>query len=312
MSQNTSLAGAFATPLAGWASILVQGADAAAFLHSQLSSNVNGLAPAHGQYSSYNSPKGRMLATLVVWRTGADYRLLVAADLAEPVRKRLAMFVLRSKVTLAVEPRVPIGLYGDALPAALATDGVAAAVAWGDFAWRGHAVLPLPDGRMVALAAADTPQLPLAAGSEDAWTWLGVRAGVPWITAATSDQIIAQSANWELVGGVDFHKGCYPGQEIVARMQYLGRLKERLFAFHADTPPPAAGEALQAGDEAANAGIVVNAAAAPAGGSDFIAVTRLAALEGGAVHLAGAPATALAPLPLPYAVPALENVRVRL
>ncbi len=313
MTSNASLPGAFATPLSGWSSLVVQGADAAAFLHAQLSSNVNALEPGHGQYSSYNSAKGRMLATLVVWRAeGGMYRLLLAADLAESVRKRLTMFVLRSKVTLAADPAPPLGLYGDGMAAALAADGVGPPHPWAAFTWHGHAALPLPDGRIVALAAPDATALPLAGGSPAAWDWLGVRAGVPWVTAATSDQIIAQSANWELVGGVDFRKGCYPGQEIVARMQYLGKLKERLVAFHADMPPPAPGAALHAGTESASVGLVVNAAPSPAGGSDFVAVTRLAALEGGGVRLADAPATPLEPLALPYAVPALENVRVRL
>jgi folate-binding protein YgfZ len=132
------------------------------------------------------------------------------------------------------------------------------------------------------------------------------------ITAATQDAFVAQTANWDILRGIDFQKGCYTGQEIIARTQYLGRLKERAFLFHAtaDGIPP--GERLFSaafGDQPC--GTVVNAAAAPAGGCDLIAVLQLAAAESGDTRLGAPDGPMLAPLPLPYAIPAPTAPRGR-
>ena len=110
------------------------------------------------------------------------------------------------------------------------------------------------------------------------WQWLTIRAGIPVITAATSDLFVPQAANWDALGGISFQKGCYTGQEIVARTQYLGRLKERSLLAHLDGAPPAPGERSYSatfGDQ--SCGTVVNAAASPDGGSDLLAVLQLAA-----------------------------------
>ncbi len=308
--------GALLTTLPALAVLDVAGADAAAFLHGQLSSDVQALAPGEAQYASFNSPKGRMLATLVVARdqAGDGYRLLLAADLVETIRKRLAMFVLRSKVTLvdatAALARLGVGGAG-------ATEAVSAVFgpAPGAFSYReveGVSVLALPDGRFIVLAPmahADRARFALAERTTpvdaSAWEWLAIHAGVPSVTAATSDQFVAQMANWELVGGVNFQKGCYPGQEIVARMQYLGRLKERLHAFHVATAPPMAGTklfALSFGNQPC--GMVVNSAPAPSGGSDLLAVAQNAAVTAADLRLGAPDGPALQVLVLPYAIPA--------
>ena len=125
---------------------------------------------------------------------------------------------------------------------------------------------------------------------------------MPVITAATQDLFVAQTANWDVLGGISFGKGCYTGQEIIARTQYLGRLKERLFLFHAAGPAVAAGTRLFSavfGDQPC--GTVVDAAGAPAGGADLLAVLQLAAAESGDVRLGAPDGAPLEPLPLPYA-----------
>jgi folate-binding protein YgfZ len=142
-------------------------------------------------------------------------------------------------------------------------------------------------------------------GEGNAWRWHGIAAGVPLVTAATTDQFVAQALNWDALGGLDFRKGCYPGQEIVARTRYLGRLKERLFLFHVDAPAPAAGSRLYSpafGEQAC--GTVVNAATAPDGGADLLAVVQLAAAESPGVALGAPDGPAPVPRPLPYALPA--------
>ena len=127
---------------------------------------------------------------------------------------------------------------------------------------------------------------------------------MPVVTTPTQDQFVAQMANWDLLGGVNFKKGCYPGQEIVARTQYLGRLKERLFAFHANATSIPAGARLYStafGDQAC--GTVVNAAPAPEGGCDLLAVVQLAAAESGDLHVNTLTGLALAGRALPYRFP---------
>ena len=292
------------------------GADAAAFLHGQLSTDVAAMAVGDAAWSSYNSPKGRMLGTLLLCRLAPDaFRALVAADLAEPLRRRLAMFVLRAKVAVAdlSAGGRRFGVAGPGADDAVRTAlGLASAPAPGHAVAAGDALAAVtPDGRcLVHVPAGDedavTARLaaharPLAA---DAWALFGIRAGVPAIGEATTDLFVPQAANWDLVGGVNFRKGCYPGQEIVARMQYLGRLKERLYAFHLDGPPPAPATPLYGdvfGDQAC--GTVVNAAPAPAGGSDLLAVAQIAAVAGGPLRVGAPNGPALAAGALPYPVP---------
>jgi tRNA-modifying protein YgfZ len=310
--------------LTALAMLELAGADAGDFLHGQLSSNVKALAVDAAHYASYNSPKGRMLATLIVWRRAGDrYALVLALDLADMVRRRLAMFVMRAKVSVAVVARPLRGVLGAHAAQAVATAlapslhvaaSPAPADAWPAWTSRsadGASLLRLPDGRWLVDAGDALPAaiaaLPVV--EEDVWRWCGICAGVPVVTAATSDQLIAQQANWELLGGVDFRKGCYPGQEIIARMQYLGRLKERLHGFHIDSADVADGTPLAAGDGAASAGIVVNAAPSPVGGSDVLAVVRNDVAGASGFAIGG---VALSPRALPYVVPVLDNVRVKL
>ncbi len=252
----------------------------AAFLQGQLSNDVNAIADDRCQYTSHNSPKGRMLANFVLWRdAGPRYRALVSADLADAIRKRLSLYVLRSKVTLrdasADTARLGVGGPGAATAVRSVTD-VAPGV-FGVARKDGVTVLGLPGPRycvIVPSERADEIRRSLStsaiAAPLAAWQWLTIRAGVPVVTSATQDLFVAQSANLDVLGGIDFRKGCYTGQEIIARMQYLGRLKERLFAFHAQVDGVAAGARLYSGAFAGQpCGTVVNAAPAPDGGMDL-------------------------------------------
>ena len=316
--------GAVVADASSLGALAAAGADAAAFLHGQLSSDVKRLAPGEGAWASYNSPKGRMLATLFVYRpdVGPDDRFeaLLAADLAAPVGKRLGMFVLRSKVALADETaaRLRLGVGGPEAARAVASAFGHAPVA-GRVATRdGARIIALPDGRFVVLAPADAAAAVLDALAHAAvpagapvWAWLGVRSGVPMITAATQDRFVAQTANWDAVGGLDFHKGCYPGQEIVARTQYLGRLKERLFSYRTAAAAPTPGSRLFGapyGDQPC--GTVVNAAPDPEGGARFLAVVQMDA-AGGPLALGAPDGPAATAEPLPYELPAPGEQRGR-
>ena len=293
--------------------LAIEGADAATFLQGQLSNDVNALDPGRCQYTSYNSPKGRMLANLVLWQAAPQsYRALLPAELADGVARRLRMYVLRSKVSIGVpgDEAVLAGVGGPAGETVLVrTLGVAPAV-FGVARVDGVTLLTLPGPRYVLVGPPGSrgeQRERLARHARPAaaavWRWLTVDAGVPVVTAATQELFVPQALNWEVLDGVSFHKGCYPGQEIVARTRYLGRLKERLFAFHT-TGVAAPGARIYGsvfGDQAC--GTVVNAAPAPEGGATLLAVVQIAAAEARDLRLDAVDGPRLDPRALPYAVP---------
>ena len=311
--------------LAKLSMLAIAGADAATFLNGQLSVDVRQLKFGACRYASYNSPKGRMLANFVLWqadREGGDYRLLLPAEIAEAVRRRLATFVLRSKVTLVdvSADHLRMGVGGpnatDALRAALGiAPGPLEVARVGETTVLGLAgprfvvVVPMSHGHVLKAALGRR----MVEGEFAIWQWLTVRAGVPIVTVATQDALVAQTANWDLLGGIDFQKGCYTGQEVIARMQYLGRLKERTFLFHvADTDIAAGTRLFNPVFDDQPCGTVVNAAPAPAGGSDLLAVVQLAAVEHGGTRLGAPGGPVLEPLPLPYPLPAPLAPRSRI
>ena len=303
------------------AALRVAGPDATSFLQGQVTSDVQALAPGSLQLSAWCSPKGRVLATFIVRRIDAEhFELLLPRPLLESVRKRLSMVVLRSKVAIddASGQTVRIGVGG---PAALQC--IAAAVGpvpalYRSAAIDGGTIAALPGSRFIAFVAPagasalwDRLTGACAAGFP-CWRWLTIRAGVPMILPPTQDQFIPQMINLDALGGISFEKGCYTGQEIVARTRYLGRLKERLALGHGDIVP-APGARLYApsfGDQPC--GTVINANAAPGGGGDFLFVAQLAAIAGGELQLGAVDGPAVSPLPLPYALPEAAAPRGRI
>lgn len=305
----------------------IDGAEATDFLQGQFSNDVKALTPGRGQWTTYSSPKGRLLATLFLLRNpvadpaAARYLALLARDLVEPIRKRLSMFVLRAKAVLsdATPGHSIIGIGGPGAAIAL-TSAFGAAPEAGHATVQGDTVLVhWPDGRFVLVTPDASAHRVLDSLSRHAtpvanevWAWLGVRAGVPMITAATQDQFVAQTANWDALGGLNFRKGCFTGQEIVARMQYLGRLKERLFAFRTAGDPPAPGTRLfgaKFGDQAS--GTVVNSAHDPDFGSRFLAVAHIEAAKAGPMTIGAPDGPQALPEPLPYELPAPAPPRGR-
>jgi folate-binding protein YgfZ len=135
-----------------------------------------------------------------------------------------------------------------------------------------------------------------------AWDWLMVQAGVPMVLPQTQDHFVPQMANMEILGGVSFNKGCYPGQEIVARSQYLGKVKRRLFLAHVDAAALPGDELFSADLPDQSAGHVANAAAAPGGGCDVLAVVHTSSVDAGDVRLKSRDGAKLEFRPLPYPV----------
>ncbi|MBA4176400.1 MAG: folate-binding protein YgfZ [Leptothrix sp. (in: Bacteria)] len=287
-----------------WGVIRAHGADAASFLHGQLTQDVLHLDEGHARLAGYCSAKGRLLASFVMWRRGPEEILLAcSADLLPVVLKRLSMFVLRAKCKLSdASADWPLwGLAGDA--AAVAPTG-----AWARAAKEATEWLRLPDavvdGRAVARALAAGPETPAGPALDaQAWRWLEVRSGVARISAATSEQFVPQMVNLELVGGVNFQKGCYPGQEVVARSQYRGTLKRRARIVESTVALQPAQEVYHDGDPGQPAGMVV-LAGQWGGRHAALAELKLAALGGGSLHAGSADGPVLTPVPLPYELPA--------
>jgi tRNA-modifying protein YgfZ len=235
----------------------VTGADARAFLHAQLTNDVEHLAPDRWVLAGWCSAKGRLLATFLVVPAPEGFLLQLARDLAEPVAKRLAMFVLRAKVKIADESErlAQFGLWD--------TD-----LAGPPVSWRGNiGTVRVGERRFLQLGPAAELGEP-ANADEVQWTLQEIRAGRPLITRATQDQFVPQMVNFETIGGVDFQKGCYPGQEIVARAQYRGQVKRRM--VHARAP---AGVSLAPGQEY-NGGTVVDVAPSE-GGAELLTVVPI-------------------------------------
>jgi len=309
MSDIVSLQGIAALGHLG--SIRARGDEAAAFLQSQLTNDMSGLGMSEARLAGYCSYKGRLQASFVACKLGADEFLLVcSADLLTATLKRLSMFVLRARCRLS-NASAEFRLSGLAGAAAERWLGDAAPRAPWSVAAHGEArVLRLPDAAatarflLVAPAASDAPPLePLAI---DAWRWLEVQSGVPRIEAVNVEQFVPQMVNLDLVGGVNFQKGCYPGQEVVARSQYRGTIKRRMALFDLDAPVQAGDEVFHDADPAQPAGRVVNAAPHPAraAASSALVEVKLAALEGGSLHLGAVAGARLEPRPLPYSLAA--------
>lgn len=291
--------------------ISASGEDAASFLHNQLTNDVLGLDGALAHLAGYCSPKGRLLATMLIWKDSGAIRLALPRELLPAILKRLRMFVLRSKVTLE-DSSEQIVLAGLAAPT-LALPGLPPAPLR-QSASEGGAAIRLPDAAglqrcLWAGAAGPAEQLWQRAALQPApaylWRWTDIMAGQPQVLDATREQFVPQMINFELVGGVNFKKGCYPGQEIVARSQYLGKTKRRtLLAFCNDSTEPAASagmEVFSSADPEQPCGMIVNAEAGPDGRMACLVELKMEALAA-SVHLSSVNGPALEFGELPYAL----------
>ena len=296
-----------AVALSAWGVIRARGPDAAAFLNGQLTQDMLQLGAAQARLAGYCSPKGRLLATFIAWRAAEDQILLACrADLLAATLKRLSMFVLRAKCRLD-DASADWPLYGLAGASADALLG-AAPDDW--------SVAPQGAARLIRLPSADGHSRALWAGAEPppaaslpplppaAWRWLEVRSGLPRVSAATADQFVPQMLNLELLGGVNFKKGCYPGQEVVARSQYRGTLKRRTYLMDSSAALAPGMEVFHSDDPQQPAGMVVLAASLPDDRHAALVELKIAALQGG--ELRAANGARLGACALPYALDPLE------
>ena len=293
----------FMVPLTDAGLIAVRGDDAAGFLHNQLTNDVTHLEASHARLAGYCTPKGRLLATILLWKTGDDILLQAPREVLPGLQKRLQMYIMRAKATLAdvSDVWVQIGLVGPAAATVLTTwfpelpltpyakvdSGAGTLLRLAD---TGSAVGMAGAGRARYLwilsaetAQAAWPQLTrlLRPAGANAWRLAEIGTAIASVTSATQEKFVPQMVNFEAVGGVNFQKGCYPGQEIVARSQYLGKLKRRMLPATVESAAVRPGmEVFSDLDPEQPCGMVVNAARIDARMSACLVETKLSALEG--------------------------------
>lgn len=282
-------------PLLDLAAIRATGEDAAAFLHNLLTNDIQNLPADSVRFAGFCTPKGRLLATFHIWHDGPDLLLALSADIQSAMLKKLSMYILRSKAKLADADLALIGLAG------------AAAKALADK----YKAIHLGGNRYLLAMA---PQQAIAAWPDLAaqarpagtavWRWLEIAAGQPRVVAATQEAFVPQMVNMEIpvVGGVSFNKGCYPGQEIVARTQYLGKIKRRMYRARLDSAATPGTDLFtpEAGEQ--HCGAIVTVAPSPDGGHECLLVVQSSGAEAGEIHV-GSPAGPRATLTTqPYAI----------
>lgn len=291
----------------------VSGADAVTFLQGQVTNDVRLLDGKHAHYTGYCSPKGRLLALFLAFSHQDHVHLQLPKSLAETVAKRLKMFVMRSKVTIndTSDRIIKLGLNGPDAEQLLSAQ---------------FSEVPTADYALATLAQATLLKLPSVAGhhryeifttlehtstlwdalklrakpvGKPCWDWLEINAGIPEIMTATQEQFVPQMVNMDLLNAINFKKGCYTGQEIVARTHYLGSVKRRTFLMHiaSEISPSPNDKLLDA--NGSEVGQIVRSAPAVTSGFDVLAELRIEAQQAATVYWQS---VALTPKPLPYSL----------
>ncbi len=293
--------------------IAFHGEDTLAFLQGQITNDLRGQGLNQAVFAGYCNAKGRLQANFLVLRHADDYLLLVPEGLREALQKRLSMFILRSKTRArdAGAEWVRLGLSGPGARALLTRT-------WGNAPAAGLGVLQHSEGLAIGLGDErfDLLVRPEAAPAlwntlraearpigHTAWDALLVHAGIPTLLPATFEAFTPQMVNMEVLHGVSFNKGCYPGQEVVARTQYLGKVKRRMFLAHVDSAATPGTHLFSGAVPDQDCGSIVNVAPAADGGHDCLAVVRLDAWESGDIRLGDRQGPLLTALPQPYTLP---------
>ncbi len=291
--------------------LLARGPQAVDLLHAQLTQNLRDWPAETARPAALCTPQGRVLSDFLLWREDEQgIALLLRNELLAPMLQRLRMYILRLRCTVedgSAQHRVH-GLLEDAQAASAAP---VALQVWQvrqahDCCW-----IRLPDAPglrrilVVCHGAGDVGALlpGVARGEPQGWELAAIRAGVAPIGSATSGKLVPQMLNYEAIGAVDFHKGCYPGQEVIARTQFRGTIKRRLFRIVGELPMAAGDEVFGSSDPAQPCGMVVHAAQAAPEQWEALAELKLDALQQGTLHLRAADGAQLLPATLPYALP---------
>ncbi len=292
----------------------LEGPDAISFLQAQCTADIVAMSGASWQLGGYCSAKGRLLAIFHAWRWDGGLRLLLPANIAAALARRLSMFVLRARVRVrdVSEAWTVLAINGPQTATQLRIAGLAVPEPWQCQNLQGDgriARLPdaLPHGNSVLLVVPERDRAQwlehLAAfppAGSGLWWWSQIRAAIPTVFASTQELFVPQSVNLEVLGGVNFRKGCYPGQEIVARSQYLGKLRRRLALANAQQI--GAGSDVFAAGSDAPVGRIVMAAQIPGGGWELLIECPTELATQGGLHAGSPDAPVLDLQPLPYAI----------
>ena len=293
--------------------LALSGDDALTFLQGQVTNDVNLLGSDKAHYSGYCSPKGRLLALFLAYRQAEAIHLQFNGELAEPIAKRLKMYVMRSKVKLdnIGDDIVKLGISGanakQALSAFFSTiPALALELSHNENGTLIRLSGPLPRFQIVcntdsAKRIWSELKKTCQPVGKAAWEWLEIQAGIPDIALSTQEEFVPQMVNLDCLNGINFKKGCYTGQEIVARTHYLGKVKRRTHLLHLATSAPTQAGMDVVTDKQDVVGKVVRAAPAPNGGHDVLAEIRLDSLEAGDLFING---VKLELRTLPYALSA--------
>ncbi len=296
--------------------IRVQGDDATDFLQNQLTNDINEVSESRAQLSAWCNPKGRVIATFLVHKRAGSYYLALSADLVEYVLKRLQMYVLRSRVALedVSESLVHFGFLGSHILEDwdACCDGELPTVDYDAVVVDGISIIKVPAmvPRYEVVGEFETASrlwqklnVRAAPVNGDAWVYLNIASGIPVVNATSKEDWIPQMLNLQAIGGVSFKKGCFPGQEVVARVKYLGKNKRRTFRLQIDSDSmPEAGDLVLAEDESGatqEAGKILNVVLNPDGKLEALAVLKIDLAEKPLMLEGGAPVRVLE---LPFTV----------
>jgi len=291
------------TPLTDLSVIEISGTEAGSFLDAQLTTDISQLQENNAQLSAWCNPKGRVISNFFVFLNKAKYYLFLPTELKDSFCKRLKMYVLRAAVTITDkdDALVCLGLRANTLEEFMSQQAINSfsfsvndkdkqrAIIFGEAAAMQKLWVTNNTGRL--------------ATATQYWQILNSLAGIPWIGAATSEAYLPQALNLDLIGGLNFNKGCYPGQEIVARVHYRGQIKWRtaLALVTADSPPPA-GNKLYVTEQERSIGTVLNASQYSTKQYLLLCVLDCTQYHSREIRLGTSDGPLLAPQPLPYSV----------
>jgi tRNA-modifying protein YgfZ len=307
---NATAHGTVLCDLSHLALLELNGADTLNFLQGQVTNDVKLLGEHNVHLTGYCSPKGRLLAIFLAYAHQSSVYLQLPRPLKDAILKRLKMYVLRSKVNITVSDAITLGISGPNATKVLATIySELPTVAFGKVTQDNLAIIKMPSHQFDRYMLISKPNQAASLWSslksgcqlvgKPCWDWLDIQAGIPEIVSTTQEQFVPQMANLDLLDGINFKKGCYTGQEIVARTHYLGSVKRRTYLAHiASAQVPAAGDKLVS-QEQAEVGQVVRATLSPSGGIDMLVELRIEAQTSGTVLWSDYP---LAFLNLPYSL----------
>lgn len=315
--RSVALTGNIICDLSHYAMLAVSGKDVRSFLHSQLINDINDLDESHSHLSGYCNPKGRLISNFrVFWRTDTAY-LRFPADLLQTMTRKLAIYKLRSKVNIEdhSDNMIRAGYSGKSADTRLADIFPQIPEAINEVVTAGNlSIIRVPgitpsyelygDTGLITdiWTKLDVQDAPVGA---PAWQLIEILAGIPNITLSSTERYVPQMLNYQAIGGLSFTKGCYLGQEVVARMHYLGKLKKRLYLarVRVDKPPYIGQELISSHQKTdTKAGHVLNVAAHPDGDYAILAVIQISDATSGNIHLNAIDTPALELQDLPYTI----------